>query len=147
MYATHSKLSFIQNQAAALIAGCMLISLVSLVLLCASCEREKTVITGAENIEKALVTFGDDGAFPFESEDPASGILYTGMLYTTEHEFCEKLCKEQRKVCRTSLKLNHLVSIKEKTEDPLIKAVDEPYISVENALEDIGNSQIVELDL
>ena len=62
-------------------------------------------------------------------------------------EFCEKLCKEQIKVCRTSLKLIHLVSIKGKTEDPLIKAVDEPYISVENAMEDIGNSQIVEIEL
>ncbi len=82
----NNKLTFKQQQIAALFAGCMLIMLVSLALLCASCGNGSKVTTPADETVGQTAIAPEEGARPFEWEDE-SGTVQEGVVYSTNHTF------------------------------------------------------------
>lgn len=59
-------------------------------------------------------------------------------------KYRNEVSKEQQKINATSFKLEHIVSIKEKTDDPVLKYIDEPFIRVDDAINDIRSSRLVD---
>lgn len=72
--------------AAAVVSSCIIILMTAIFLLC-NCEHQPVTMHEAEQgVERVATSPGDVGVIPFTTEDPETGEVYEGIIYTHESE-------------------------------------------------------------
>lgn len=76
-----------QKFAAAIVSCCLVATVAATSLLICQCETQPTTTTIIESeAEQAMMKSDEIGVIPFETENPTTGEIYTGVLYTHESE-------------------------------------------------------------
>lgn len=71
--------------AAAIMSASFVMLMIAIFLMC-NCEQHTITMPDDQESEQRLTAPGDVGVIPFETEDPATGEVYNGTIYTHESE-------------------------------------------------------------